>query len=264
MLHRKDYLDDLAKAKLAKAAYELGLEVGEHGHLDTVGWVGAELRHILEQAEDLKVGEIVRRRYEFGKEKGHVRRQGKFNQAPTGHRMRPQAQAGVQVAADSVEPLKRDRFAERVSAEEGIWSTISVLKHARGDEELQSHLGNLIAGMGDLHDRIMQMPSERTPDKTFDSALNMITEVGWLSTYDVKFFDERSSMASVETTSMLARSFGRCDKPVCLPLASMMETVGLKSFGKPVLAVEEMCMSQGHDHCTFKLFPREVPKEEGI
>ena len=68
MMHRKDYLDDLAKAKLAKSAYELGLEVGEQGHLDTVGWVGAELRHLLQQAEELQVVDIVRRRYEFGRE----------------------------------------------------------------------------------------------------------------------------------------------------------------------------------------------------
>lgn len=264
MLHRKDYLDDLAKAKLAKAAYELGLEVGEHGHLDTVGWVGAELRHITQQAEELRIMDIIRRRYEFGKEKGRIRRQGKYNQAPTTHRMKAQGPGTVQVAPERPAAPKRDDFAERVSAEEGIWSTISVMRYARGDEELQSHLSNLFAGMSDLHDRIMQMPPGRTPDRTFDSALGMLTDVGWLSTYEVKFFDDRSSMANVDTTSMLARSFGKTDAPACLPLCNMMETVGLKTFGRSMLAVEESCMSQGHDHCTFKLFPREVPREEGI
>ena len=264
MLHRKDYLDDLAKAKLAKAAYELGLEVGEHGHLDTVGWVGAELRHIIQQAEDLKLVDIVRRRYEFGKEKGHIRRQGKYNQSATAHRGRPLGGSNAQPMTESLQPARHADFAERVSAEEGIWSTISVMKYARGNEELQSHLSNLIAGMGDLHDRIMQMPPGRTPDRTFDSALGMITEVGWLSTYDVKFFDERSAMANVDTTSMFARSFEKCEAPMCLPLGNVMETVGLKTFGKPMLAVEEKCMAQGHDHCTFKLFPREVPREIGV
>lgn len=264
MLHRKDYLDDLAKAKLAKAAYELGLEVGEHGHLDTVGWVGAELRHIIQQADELKVTDVVRRRYEFGKEKGRVRRQGKYNQAPTAHRMRPHGPGAAQAAPEEPQPVKHDGFAERVSTEEGIWSTISVMRYARGDEELQSHLNNLFAGMSDLHDRIMQMPIGKTPDKTFDSALGMLADVGWLSSYEVKFFDERSSMANVDTTSMLARSFGKCDTPMCLPLTNVMETVGLKTFGKPTLAVEEGCMAQGHDHCTFKLFPREVPRSEGI
>lgn len=263
MLHRKDYLDDLAKARLAKAAYELGLEVGEHGHLDTVGWVGAELRHIVQEAEELGVVDIVRRRYEFGKEKGHVRRQGKYNQT-VAHRVKPSGGGAAQTVAEGPQLAKHDRFAERVSAEEGIWSTISVMKYARGNEELQSHLGNLIAGMGDLHDRIMQMPPGRTPDRTFDSALSMIAEVGWLSSYDVKFFDERSAMASVDTTSMFARSFEKCEAPVCLPLGNVMETVGLKTFGKQMLAVEEKCMAQGHDHCTFKLFPREVPREVGV
>jgi len=264
MLHRKDYLDDLAKAKLAKAAYELGLEVGEHGHLDTVGWVGAELRHIMQQAEELRVADIIRRRYEFGKEKGHVRRQGKYNQAPSAHRIRPQGPVGAQAAPEALQAVKHDHFAERVSAEEGIWSTISVMRFARGNEDIQSHLSNLFAGMSDLHDRIMQMPVGRTPDRTFDSALSMLTDVGWISTYEVKFFDERSSMANIDTTSMLARSFGKCDTPMCSPLGNVMETVGLKTFGKPTLAVEEACMAQGNDHCTFKLFPREVPREEGI
>jgi hypothetical protein len=265
MLHRKDYLDDLAKAKLAKAAYELGLEVGEHGHLDTVGWVGAELRHIVQQAEELKVADIIKRRYEFGKEKGHVRRQGKYNQSSAAHRVKALGGGGAQPVAENLQQVKHDdRFAERVSAEEGIWSTISVVKYARGNEELQSHLSNLIASMGDLHDRIMQLPPGRTPDRTFDSALGMITEVGWLSSYDVKFFDERSAMASVDTTSMFARSFEKCESPMCLPLGNVMETVGLKTFGRQILAVEEKCMAQGHDHCTFKLFPREVPREIGI
>ncbi len=264
MLHRKDYLDDLAKARLAKSAYELGLEVGEHGHLDTVGWVGAELKHIVQQAEEMGVTDLVRRRYAFGKEKGRIRRQGKYNQATPGLRARPQAQAGAKVLEERPEPQRHERFAERVSAEEGIWSTISVMRYARGDEELQSHLGNLFAGMNDLHDRIMQMPLEKTPDRTFDSALHILTDVGWISTYDVKFFDERSSMANVDVTSLLARSVGTSEAPACLPVAGMMETVGLKTFGKETLAVEERCMAQGHDHCTFKLFPREVPRSEGI
>lgn len=264
MMHRKDYLDDLAKAKLAKSAYELGLEVGEQGHLDTVGWVGAELRHLLQQAEELQVVDIVRRRYEFGREKGRIRRQGKYNQASSGGRTVVRAQGAGRPAPEKLEEPEHAHFAERVTAEEGIWSTISVMRFAHGDEGLQSHLGNLLAGVSDLHDRIMQMPPERTADKTFDSALRMISEVGWLSTYEVKFFDERSTMSRVETTSILARSFGKCETPMCLPICNVMETIGLKTFGKQVLAVEESCMAQGHDHCTFNLFPRKVPKEEGI
>lgn len=264
MIHRKDYLDDLAKSKLAKSAYELGLEVGEQGHLDTVGWVGAELRHMVQQAEELQIMDIVRRRYEFGKEKGRIRRQGKYDQAASAGRSVARRTASDSLAPENAARPEPMHFAERVTAEEGIWSTISVMRFARGNEEVQAHLGNLLASVADLHDRIMQMPLERTPEKTFDSALQMLSDVGWLSTYEAKFFDERNTMARVETTSMLARSFGKCETPMCLPLCNVMETVGLKTFGKQVLAVEESCMAQGHDHCTFNLFPREVPKEEGI
>jgi hypothetical protein len=248
VIYRKDHLDDLAKAKLAKSAYDLGVDVGERGHADDAGWVAAELRHILAQAEDLDVVDIVRRRYEFGKEKGRLRQQTRL--AQTAASLTSQDLGGASARQPD------DRFAERVPAEEGIWSTISVMRYARGDENLQSHLGNLLSGIVDLHDRIVQMPAGETAAKTFDSALRMITEVGWLSTYDVKFFDERSAMAKVDTTSVLARSFGKCETPMCLPIGNVMETAGLRTFGRPMVAVEEACMAQGNERCTFKLFPR--------
>lgn len=251
MIYRKEHLDDLAKAKLAKSAYDLGVDVGERGHPDDTGWVAAELRHILTQAEELDLVDIVRRRYEFGKEKGRLRQQTRL------------AQTAASLTSDEAgAPVPRrpsDGFAERVSAEEGIWSTISVMRYARGDERLQSHIGNLLAGIVDLHDRIMQLPPGETAPRTFESALRMVADVGWISTYDVRFFDERSAMAKVDTTSMLARSFGRCDSPMCLPIGNIMETAGLRTFGRPMVAVEEACMAQGHDKCTFKLFPRVLP-----
>jgi hypothetical protein len=253
LIYRKDHLDDLAKAKLAKSAHDLGVDVGERGHADDAGWVAAELRHILAQAEDLDIVDVVRRRYEFGKEKGRLRQQ----------TMLAQTAASLTSQGPGAGPARPPAggFAERVSAEEGIWSTISVMRYARGDENLQSHIGNLLAGIVDLHDRIMQMPAGADAARTFDSAMRMVTEVGWLSTYDVKFFDERSAMAKVDTTSMLARSFGRCEAPMCLPIGNIMETAGLRTFGRPMVAVEEACMAQGHDRCTFKLFPRVLPSD---
>ena len=253
MMDGKERLEDRARAELAKSAYDLGIDVGERGHPDDTGWVAAELRHIFAQAEELDLVDIVRRRYEFGKEKGRLRQQTRLSQTAASL-----TTEGVGSAPRGAQP---GRFAERVPAEEGIWSTISVMRYARGDEGLQSHLGNLLAGIGDLHDRIMQMPLRETPAKTFDYALRMVTEVGWLSTYEVKFFDERSAMAKVDTTSMLARSFGVCEMPMCLPMNNVLETVGLRTFGRPMLAVEEACMAQGHDRCSFKLFPRILPGE---
>ncbi|MEW5748795.1 MAG: hypothetical protein AB1793_08460 [Candidatus Thermoplasmatota archaeon] len=251
MIYRKEHLDDLAKAKLAKSAYDLGIDVGERGHADDVGWVAAELRHILIQAEELDLVDIVRRRYEFGKEKGRLRQQTRLSQTA--------ASLTSDETDGSILRQHPDRFVERVSAEEGIWSTISVMRYARGDEGLQSHIGNLLSGIVDLHDRIMQMPPAATAAGTFDSALRMISDVGWISTYEISFFDERSAMAKVDTTSMLARSFGKCDSPMCLPIGNIMETAGLRTFGRPMVAVEEACMAQGHDRCTFKLFPRVMP-----
>ncbi len=251
MIYRKEHLDDLAKARLAKSAYDLGVDVGERGHPDDAGWVAAELRHILAQAEELNLVDIVRRRYEFGKEKGRLRQQTRLSQTA--------ASLTTEGAGASVLRRPSERFAERVSAEEGIWSTISVMRYARGDENLQSHLGNLLAGIVDLHDRIMQVPPAATTAGTLESALRMLVDVGWLSTYEVVFFDERSAMAKVDTTSMLARAFGRCDSPMCLPIGNIMETAGLRTFGRPMVAVEEACMAQGHDRCTFKLFPRVMP-----
>ena len=261
MIRRKDYLEDLAKAKLAKSAYELGLEVGEHGHIETVGWVNQELKHMLQQAEDLSMVEIIRKRYEFGKEKGRLRREGKYSQISSGGKMRASGPGKELGGRTAMRAPHDDHFVERVSAEEGIWSTIEIMKVARGDPDLQAHLSNLMAGLVDLHDRIMEMPPGKTPDRTFDSGLQMITEVGWLTTYEVKFFDERSTMANIDTTSILARSLGESETPMCQPICNVMETIGLKTFGRHVLAVEEACMAQGKPNCTFKIFPREVPKE---
>ncbi|MBU1158065.1 MAG: hypothetical protein KKE24_01845 [Candidatus Thermoplasmatota archaeon] len=263
MLHRKDYLDDLAKTKLVKAAFELGLEVGEHGHIENVGWVNAELRHMMQEAQDLEIQDVVKRRYAFGKEKGRVRREGKISQiGGTKTFTKDQKGAAIQGAKKPQEP--RPRFVERISSEEGIWSTVSVMKFLRGDEEMQSHLSNLFAGLVDLHDRLMQMPADKEPSKTFDNGLQVINDVGWITTYDVKFFDEKTAMAKVETTSLLSRSMGHCESPMCTPLCGIMETVGLKSFGRSVLAVEESCMAQDKPACTFKLFPRDLSRDEGI
>ncbi len=255
-VHGKDYLDDLAKVKLAKEAYELGLEVGEQGHEESAGWVDAELKHLTQQAEELEIMDVVRRRYEFGKEKGRTRKLGKEPEVVPNQLVRTRKAVDRPEVAEIPKEARPSAFAPRVSPEEGIWSTISVMRYARGDEQLHSHLVNMFAGVGDLHDRIMNLQPGKTAEITFDSALDMIAEVGWLSTYEIKFFDERSAMASIDATSMLARSFGKCATPMCLPIVSMLETAGFRTFGKPVLAVEEACMAQGRDHCTFKLFPR--------
>jgi len=255
-VHGKDYLDNLAKVKLAKEAYELGLQVGEQGHDESAGWVDAELKHMVQQAEELDVMDVLRRRYEFGKEKGRTRRLERESEVGTNHLVKAQRTARRPEVAEIPKDAGLEAFAPRVAPEEGIWSTISVMRYARGDEQLHSHLVNMFAGVGDLHDKIMNLKPGKTAEMTFDSALGLIAAVGWLSTYEVRFFDERSAMASIDATSMLARSFGKCSTPMCLPVVSMLETVGLKTFGRPVLAVEEACMAQGRDRCTFKLFPR--------
>lgn len=257
-IHGKDYLDNQAKAKLANAAYELGFDVGEHGHEDSLGWVDAELKHIIQQAQELQAIDVVRRRYEFGKERGRTKRLGKDAEAASVKPTTMTRSASVQGVSMIPREARPGTYAPRVSPEEGIWSTISIMRFARGDEQLQSHLGNMFSSVGELHNRIMDMQPEEDPEMTFDSGLSMMVDVGWLSTYEVRFFDERSAMASVDTSSMLARSFGRCSTPMCLPIVSMLEAVGLRTFGRSMLAVEEACIAQGKDRCTFKLFPREV------
>jgi hypothetical protein len=258
MMRNKDYLAELERSKLATAAYELGLEVGEQGHEDSAGWVGAELKHILQQAEELNLMDLVRRRYEFGKEKGRMRREAKARQDRPSNVMKAQSTKEDPAVSEIPDEARTSNSTARVSSEEGIWSTISIMRFARGDEEMQSHLSNMFATVADLHDKVMRMERGATPEATFDDALRVITAEGWLSDYEVKFFDHRSAMASVDTTSMLARSFGRCDAPMCLPILGVMETIGFKTFERPVLAIEEHCMAQGHDHCRFKVFPRYV------
>ena len=225
--------------------------------------MNAELRHMMQEAQDLGIQDVIKRRYEFGKEKGRVRREGKISQLGASKiSMKDPKGAVIQGAKKEREP--QPRFVERISSEEGIWSTVSVMKFLRGDDEMQSHLTNLFAGLVDLHDRLMQMPADNEPSKTFDNGLKIINDVGWITTYDVKFFDEKTAMAKVETTSLLSRSMGHCESPMCTPLCNIMETVGLKSFGRSVLAVEESCMAQDKPACTFKLFPRDLSRDEGI
>jgi len=266
MIYRKDHLEDIERTKVIKSAFELGVEVGERGHMENVGWVSAELKHLIQEAKDLGVTDIVKRRYEFGKEKGRLRREGSIVAGTGGRGKGVKDGGGVGGHAVRLEQKSREQrpFAERVSSEEAIWSTVSVMRFIRGDEEMQSHLSNLFAGLTDLHDQIMLIEPEAEPKGTFDKALNLVQDTGWVSEYEVKFFNEKSAMANIEASSLLARSFGTCDTPMCSPLSNILETVGLKTFDRPVLTVEEGCIAQGREKCSFKLFPREVPVEEGI
>jgi hypothetical protein len=249
----------MTKARLKKSAFELGLEVGEKGHIENVGWVNSELRFLMQQAEESGISAEVKQKYEMAKQIGKRNRSkaaylpgkslGKIDTS------RDAAMSGARKAAHAPSDVKGG-FVERIPPELGLSSTVSIMKFAQSSPEIKNDLDNLFAGIIDLNEMLGDIEPSPNPKVTFERSLRLLKEMGWLEGYEIGKFDDGMATVSVRTTSALAKQLGACKEPMCTPLCNLLETIGRKAFGRSVTVTESDCIAQGHSECVFKLVPR--------
>lgn len=259
MFRRDDSKGDIDAIELKRKAFKLGIDVGENGHIESVGWVNLELRSITAKAERIGILDDVRQKYKEGKRRGianrstHVTGQGV---------VKPDARQGLTPPkARDREPARRtaggsSSFVERISPEEGLKSTINVIKFTADNPEVKKDLNGLFAGIFDLQEKLLDIKEEADQRETFNKCLKFLTEVGWIENSNLTHFDQQLAVVTLRSTTAIARAFGHSDEPICQPICNLLETVGRKTFRKSVIVTEIECVAQGKPACKFEISPR--------
>lgn len=253
--------NDKTIAKIEEAAWKLGLEVGERSHLEGVGWVKAELRDIERKAKEYGVLEIVKEKYETAKREGKKGRKllsQSTNQVKKEEEQKRLSKIDLYSRRSSMSATEsgEDIVIERISVRQGIQGMITLMKLAQKNPELRKKLNHVFAGISDIHDKLASLEPGADPKETFENAIQILLEVGWLESYDIKSIDADKQEVKIEATSEFARTFGVAGAQICQPICNVLETIGGKSFGRPMVAVEDNCMANGNRVCVFRLLPR--------
>ncbi|UCE80537.1 MAG: hypothetical protein JSV94_05105 [Methanobacteriota archaeon] len=258
MFRGEDNRGDIDATDLRRRAFELGVDVGENGHIESVGWVNLELRSIMAKAEQIGILEEVQKKYMEGKKSG-VARRSKYVMGQGGGK----ADSSLRIAPRMLDkkPARRTSggssgFVERISPEEGLKSTINVIKFTADKPEVKKDLNGLFAGIFDLQERLLDIQEDPDQRKTFNKCLEFLTEVGWIENSDLTHFDQHRAVVKLLSTTAIARAFGHSDDPVCQPICNLFETVGRKTFRKSVIVTELECVAQGRSACKFEISPR--------
>lgn len=261
MLFRGDKKTEAAANDLKRQAFELGVEVGLENHIETVGWVSSKLQAIKRDAARIGVMEDVGREFQRGKRLGIARRARRTVVPQSGLSKKSEERSGVKGKGGepgSVAVKRESTFVERIPAEEGIKSTINVLKFAADKPEVKKDLNGLFAGIFDIQERIMDIDPGESPRETFDRCLRLLVEVGWIEYYNLDAFDQSKAVVTLNSTTAIAKAFGRSDEPLCQPICNLLETVGRKTFNMSVIVVEIECVAQGRQACKFEISPRKA------
>ena len=244
---------------LKKKAFQLGFDVGENNHLENVGWVKSEITAIKRKAERLGALLDVSHEYLEGKKQGVARR----SKHTVGGRRAGQAvveggghTSQMPKAPKSGSGSREGTYVERISPEEGLKATISVMKFVSKDPEVKKDLDSLFAGVFDIQEKILDMKPDQDRRKTFKKCLKLLTDVGWIENCEVSSFDERMAVVTLKSTTAIAEAFGDSDEPMCQPVCNLLEAIGRKTFGKSVTVTEIECVAQGMPSCKFKVSPR--------
>ena len=257
---RKDQSDELDELK--KKAFQLGLDVGENNHIENVGWVKSEITTLRKEAERLGALMDVSHEYLEGKRQGVARRS---KHTVGGQRAgRAAVEGGGHTSQTSKAPKsdsgsRGDTYVERISPEEGLKATISVMKFVSKDPEVKKDLDSLFAGVFDIQEKILDMKPDQDRRKTFEKCLQLLTDVGWIENCEVSSFDEHMAVVTLRSTTAIAEAFGGSDDPMCQPVCNLLEAVGRKTFGKSVTVTEIECVAQGMPSCRFEVSPRQGP-----
>ena len=251
---------------LKRRAFDLGLEVGKANHLETVGWVSSEIRLLKLEAEEAEGLEEIQAEYQRGKKIGIARRA----------RLASGLQGGI--SKKTIEPFsppgdgpRKPRpprpfisagFVERISTEEGLKSTINMMKMAASEPQVRKDLKGLFAGVLDVQEMLLDIQPGGTPKETFEKCLQLLVDVGWIEKYDLTSFNETRAAVVIRSPTAIAGAMEHCDEPMCQPVCNLLETAGRKAFDRSVIVVEDECIAQGNGTCRFELSPRAPVKGE--
>ena len=247
--------------ELKKKAFRLGLEVGEQNHLESVGWVKSEISSLKSEAQRLNAVSEVGRKYVEGKRLGIARRSkhivGGQRIGPSVTRedgvagRSPRGQSGSGASGDNT-------YVERISPEEGLKATISVMKFVYKDPAVKKDLNGLFAGVFDIQERILDIKPDQNRRRTFESCLQLLIDVGWIENCDIASFDEQMAVVTLRSTTAIADAFGESNEPMCQPVCNLLESIGRKTFDKSVTVTEVECVAQGRPACRFEISPRKA------
>jgi predicted hydrocarbon binding protein len=245
---------------LRRRAFELGLEVGEENHLESVGWVNSKLQEIREEANRAGVFEEVREAYQKGKKLGVARRSGHTLPPQAGFGKKGSVLSGSRITATGPRGPRMPKpagFIERIPPEVGLKATVNVMTFVAGRSDVKRDLNALLAGILDVQERIMGIEKGDSQRETFERCLHLLSEVGWVEKFDLDSFDDNTSYVAVRLNSAIAEAFGQSDEPVCQPVCTILETVGRRALGRSVKVVETECVAQGKHACRFEITLRD-------
>jgi len=246
--------------ELRRLAFELGLEVGEENHLESVGWVNSKLQEIREVANRAGIFEEVREAYQKGKKLG-VARRSCHTTLPQGEFVKKGSmRSGSRIAATEPSGPRMPKpvgFIERIPPDMGLRAAVNVMTFVAGRPDVKRDLNGLLAGILDVQERIMDIEKGDSQRETFERCLRLLAEVGWVEKFDLDSFDDRAAFAVVRLNTAIASAFGRSEEPMCQPICTMLETVGRKAFDRSVVVVETECVAQGKHACRFEIAPRD-------
>ena len=246
--------DDIDALELMRKALQLGMDVGEHGHIEGVGWVNTELRSIIARAEKIGILEEVREKYREGKQRGAARRSGVIGGQGIGRESMPRGPPMPR--PPELEPSRRilDRprnFVERIPPEEGLRSTINVIKLVASNPEVKKDVNGFMAGVLDLQENLMDIKDAEDKRVTFNRCADFLTGMGWIEGCNLAYLDQQRAIVILK--SKIAMGLGYSDEPVCQPICNLLETAGRKTFGRPVVVTEIECVAQGKAACRFEI-----------
>jgi hypothetical protein len=247
-------------AELRRRAFELGLEVGEENHLESVGWVNSRLQEIREKANRAGVFEEVREAYQKGKKLGVAHRSGHTLHSQAGFVKKGSMLSGSRIAAAEPRGPRMPKpvgFVERIPPDVGLRAAVNVMSFVAGRPDVKRDLNGLLAGILDVQERIMAIDIGDSQMNTFESGLHLLVDIGWVEKFDLDSFDDNSSFVAVKLNTTIAEAFGRSDEPVCQPICTLLETVGRKALGRSVKVVETECVAQGKHACRFEVTLRD-------
>ena len=245
---------------LKRRAFELGLEVGKSNHLETVGWVSSEIRLLKVEAEEVESLDEIQAEYQRGKKIG-VARRARLASGLHGGMTKKTAEPfgppdGPPKRLRPPSPFLSAGFVERIPFEEGLKSTINVMKFAASEPQVKKDLKGLFASVLDIQEMLIDLEPGETPKETFERCLQLLVDVGWIDKYDLTSFNETRAAVIVRSPTAIAGAMEHCDEPMCQPVCNLLETAGRKAFDRSVVVIEDECVAQGNGTCRFELSPR--------
>ena len=251
-----------AVSSLFKQGYELGLEIGYYGHMETVGWVSSKRKELLSLAQGLEVVREFNSEYDRGKEDGRHRRVKpeslRREDRGDGHAMSgggggmgTRAEATSFGGAGSVsEPSSARQLTSEapllVQADIQGLASMFVRYHdssARSVQELYAMLESMVPL------RPCDIPG--TGREIIDRGLQALVRSGWVTFYSVDMIDMASGEATISIESVFARCCGRFDHTICRFLEPILGEMLTRAVGRKAVIRETSCIAMGTGSCVF-------------